>query len=159
MVSWSVIENAAQLATVLAFLLTLNGLRRERRERKNLERKAQILVWSDIAKLRGLMTDLEKNVGEDGLDFGKHQAVGKLTSMYRDKIRQVYELSPTIAPSDVQAWRKSGKIASNWQEACFWEAFPQDSLKAHDITEPSLFSSLDELPDTHSMAAKPKQDC
>ncbi|MCZ4291942.1 hypothetical protein [Hoeflea alexandrii] len=147
-----IIEIAAQVATIFALFLAIIGFFKERRIRKELQYRAKVLVWSDIAKIRGLMTDLEKPCDE-GFDYGKHQAVGKLTSMYRDKIRQVYELSPNVTPNDIQLWRKSGKIASDWQEGCFWEVFPQGNLDS--VATYNKFSAVDELPETHSMAAKP----
>lgn len=149
------LDLAAQAATIFGLILAFFAFLRERRDRKSLERVAQIRVWSDIARLRALMTDLEKPTDPDGFDFGKHQAVGKLTSMYRDKVSQVFQMSDNISAIDIQRWRKTGKICSDWQESCFWEHFPQDIDVPETVNSRPVLEARDELPSAHSMAARP----
>lgn len=153
--NWITIDFVSQFLTIIASVFAIVGFW-ERKTRKELERRAQSIVWSDIAKLRGLMTDLEKPLSAAGEDYGKHQAVGKLTSMYRDKVKEVYEVTPKVSPNDVKLWRATGKIASDWQEACFWETFPSDLLTSSEDNIQIMLSKVDELPETHHMAAKPK---
>ena len=95
---------------------------------------------------------LEKEGADSGVDFGKHQAVGKLTFMYRDLVNEAISLEKKPSMETIKKWRRVGKIASDWQESCFVNCLLTSELFDGDMANITLQKS-DELPANHPMSA------
>jgi len=112
-------------------------------------------IWNNLSKVRGLMSDLEKTPDANGFDHGKHQAVGKLTFMFRDLVNEAMSLESNPSLETIQKWRKVGKIGSDWQESCFINCLLTGELTSIDVAKDKL-STSDELPKEHAMSAAAK---
>ena len=151
---------SASTATVIAAILTgLLGLLPfflERKKRVDTEKAFRRRVWNDISKVRGLMTDLEKDASAGVSGPGSHQAVGKLSIMLRDLLREACVAEDTMSVEVVRKWRATGKLASDWQEQLVLMMLESEEISEQDIVElTEKFGSVEELPEDHSMRAKP----
>ena len=144
----------AAIATVLGFVSSSAAWLWERRNRRRLETENQRRIWSEISKVRGIMSDLEKDEGSGPYAVGRLQAVGKLTIMLRDLLREASLAEKSFDLDTIESWRAVGKLASDWQEQMALMLLPTDKINRHvaDVLRPK-YGSADELPIGHSMQA------
>jgi len=145
------IEAWSSLISILVAIVSAVSWGVERRKRTSERRERQRQLWSNLSKVKGLMADLEKLPADDGLDFGRHQAVGKLTFMFRDLAHEVLSLEADPTEKTIRAWRHVGKIGSDWQEQCFLNLLLSEEITAKDSSFSA--SDADELPANHPMSA------
>lgn len=130
----------------------------ERRTRRRLESERQRRIWSDISKIRGLMVDLEKDELPDAHGEGRLQAVGKLTMILRDLIREASLAEKNYTPETIARWRAVGKLGSDWQEHLALMLLSTqeigDTQKCFEELR-DKYGSTEELPDNHPMQAPP----
>lgn len=127
----------------------------ERKSKNKLIKENSRRIWSDISKIRGLMSDLEKDSNSKVIDTGKLQAIGKLSNMLRDLIKEACQAEKRLDIKTVKSWRKLGKLGSEWQEQLALSVLLSEELDAADLESiPDLYGSWDEVPDTHPASAK-----
>lgn len=149
------LEQASALVSILVALASFFSWVIERIRRINDRNEHARQVWNNISKVRGLMADLEKEPSTSGFDHGKHQAVGKLTFMFRDLANEAISLEKRPSLKTINRWRNAGKIASDWQETCFVNCLLTSEL-SDEATANKLLQNKDELPPDHSMSAATK---
>jgi len=121
----------------------------EREKRRKLEMEAKRKVWSDISKVTGLMSDLEKDLADKGSRNGVLQAVGKLSFMLRDLLKEVSLLEKQFTLKDIIQWRNIGKLASDWQEKIALMLLSTDEIDDELLDEEfKKFRDWDALPET-----------
>lgn len=147
------IEKVSAAISILVAAISTASFVTEKRKRKSEIKEHQRQIWNNISKVRGLMSDLEKQLSQDGVDYGKHQAVGKLTFMFRDLAAQAISIEENPTIDTIKAWRNAGKIASDWQEACFINCLLTNELLKPDQTT-NIVCRSDELPPDHPISAK-----
>lgn len=123
----------------------------ERRRRRQLEDDQRRRVWAEISKVRGLMSDIERDTKPGD---GTLQAVGKLSNTLRDLIHEACQMEPRLDLATVRKWRATGRLASDWQEQLALqmlhaEEVPQDDVDGLIRTH----GDGDELPADHPMSA------
>jgi hypothetical protein len=120
--TFSAVAGIASIVGLLGTAVGLVAFLFERRSRQNLEREHQVLVWSNISKITGLMSDLEKDAAMSTEPVGTArcpgtlQAIGKLTFMLRDSLREAVLAEKDFSLETIANWRTVGKLASDWQE-------------------------------------------
>lgn len=146
------LEAAAAAATIVGLCLSTFSWVWERRTRKRLEDERQRRIWSDISKVRGLMTDLEKDEAPSSRGEGRLQAEGKLSIMLRDLIREACLAERGLDLETVSRWRAAGKLGSDWQEHLATMLLTSNELGP---LPPGArgYARADELPSGHAMKA------
>lgn len=154
--SFLTIEQTSAIVSIVVAFATFLGWIMERMRRVSDRKERMRQVWNNISKVRGLMSDLEKEGDVTRFDHGKHQAVGKLTFMFRDLVNEAISLEDRPSLEIIKKWRQAGKIASDWQESCFVNCLLTSELSDLKLANTTL-QQMDELPATHLMSATPKK--
>ncbi len=124
----------------------------ERRRRRRLEDDQRRRVWAEISKVRGLMSDIEKDSSPGA---GALQAAGKLSNTLRDLIHEACKMEPKLSLATVRKWRATGRLASDWQEHLALQMLHAEEVPRGD--EDGLmrtYGNADELPAEHPMSAR-----
>lgn len=142
------LATVAQASTVVSLAMALVTLAMERRRRQRLEADRRRQTWATISKVVGLMTDLERKD-----DTGVKMAIGKLSFMMRDLIRDACSEEPTMDINKVREWRELGKLSSDWHEYLAIMCLQGDELTGERASElKNHFSNISALPTDHEMS-------
>lgn len=124
----------------------------ERRRRRRLEDDQRRRVWAEVSKVRGLMSDIEKDTGPGA---GALQAAGKLSNTLRDLIHEACKLEPRLDLATVRKWRATGRLASEWQEQLALQMLHVEEVPQGDVDRlMRMHGDADELPAEHPMSAR-----
>jgi hypothetical protein len=152
------LDLVGEIVTVLGIIGSCSGFiswAYERRIKRRLEKESCRRVWSDISKIRGLMSDLEKDSHPEFVDAGKLRAIGKLSNMLRDLIREACLQEGDLDIKKIKAWRKLGKLGSDWQEHLAFGVLLSDEIDYTELESMSdMFGSWDEISVEHLASAK-----
>ena len=124
----------------------------ERRRRRRLEDNRRRRVWAEISKVRGLMSDIERDPDPGP---GALQAAGKFSNTLRDLIHEACTLEPKLDVDTVRKWRATGRLASDWQEQIAMQMLHPEEIRVDEIDVlMSTHGDGDELPAEHPMSAR-----
>lgn len=122
----------------------------ERKTRRRLELENKRRIWTDISKVRGLMTDLEKDAEKFDAEPGRMQAIGKLSFMMRDLIRDACMAEKQMSIDTVRRWRRVGKLGSDWQEQLALNVLQAEEIDPSIAAElPLSYGGVDELSESN----------
>jgi len=100
------------------------------------------------------MSDLEKDDEKAHLSPGINQAVGKLTFMYRDLLREALTLEKKPCIETIHNWRKVGKLGSDWQQQMALSMLLSEEIEVQKIELiEGDYGKADELPTSHAHSA------
>lgn len=141
---------------IIASVLAIGSWLWERTLRQRIEAEGKRRIWAEISKVRGLMADMEKDELDPTKGIGRQQAVGKLTFMLRDLLREACIAEKNISVDKILLWRKVGKIGSDWQEQIALNLLLTEEISEAEADKiASKFSHWDELPDDHTCTGLP----
>jgi hypothetical protein len=150
MTTFNIIAGIASILGLIGTAIGFVSWLLERRARRQLEAEAKRKAWSQISKVTGLMTDLEKDLGKrEGYD-SILQAEGKLSFMLRDLIKDVCSAEAPVSVETIKAWRTVGKLASDWQERLALSLLLTDEIEPAGLQSlGQKYQNADELPEAH----------
>ena len=141
---------------IIASVLAIGSWLWERTLRRRIEAEGKRRIWAEISKVRGLMADMEKDELDPSKGIGRQQAVGKLTFMLRDLLREACIAEKNISVDKILLWRKVGKIGSDWQEQIALNLLLTEEISEVEADKiASKFAHWDELPDDHTCTGLP----
>ncbi|WP_419843045.1 hypothetical protein [Candidatus Poriferisodalis sp.] len=124
----------------------------ERRHRRRLEDDQRRRVWADISRIRGLMSDIERDSTPGP---GALQAAGKLSDALRGLIHEACRLERRLDVATVRKWRATGRLASDWQEQLAMQMLHAEEVPQGDVDRlMKAHGNTDELPAEHPMSAR-----
>lgn len=116
-------QTYADIFGYIGFLGALVGWflqwKKSREERQNEIRS----LWDNISVIKAVMGEIERaelklRLEHKELPLEIYQAHGELAILFRTALARAITREGKVSLETIQAWRKSGKLSSDWQQKC-----------------------------------------